>query len=303
MKKTACSLLLLIGLLGYSQKENFSVVNLSMNNDKPHFGLVVHQNGNVLFTSFVLNKKGKIEKVKGNPILSLFEAQKSKEGELININPLHIDKSENVSHITSASYSPDGSKLYITTNYANRKDKPKGASSTNFHIEVGEYVDGVGWTNFKVLPFCKTRFSYAHPNISPDGKTLYFTANIKGGKETTRGSSDIFKVEILENNTYSTPKNLGSKVNSYSREMFPFMSKDSTLYFASNRPNGFGGYDIYISKMKADNTFEKAVRLPKPVNSNKDDFCFIIDSNNEGYFTSKRTGGKGDDDIYYFKKE
>ena len=303
MKKSVLNLFLLIGLLGYSQNEQYKVENLSMNNDKPHFGLTVHQNEKILFTSYLLNKKGKVVKVKGSPVLSLYEAQKSKDGEIINIKLFRIDENENIGLITSASYSSDGNKLFITTNYANRKDKPKGVSTTNFHIEVGEFVDGVGWTNFKVLPFCKTNRSYAHPSISPDGKTLYFTANIKGGKETTRGSSDIFKVDLLVDNTYSKPKNLGSKVNSYSKEMFPFISKDSILYFASNRPNGFGGYDIYKSKMNENSTFEKAVKLPIPINSNKDDFCFIINSNNEGYFTSKRTGVKGDDDIYYFTKE
>ncbi len=303
MKKSVLNLFLLIGLLGYSQIEQYKVENLSMNNDKPHFGLTVHQNEKILFTSYLLNKEGQIVKVKGSPVLSLYEAQKSKDGEIINIKLFRIDENENIDLITSASYSPDGNKLFITTNYANRKDIPKEVSTTNFHIEVGEFVDGVGWTNFKLLPFCKANRSYAHPSISPNGKTLYFTANIKGGKETTRGSSDIFKVDLLVDNTYSKPKNLGSKVNSYSKEMFPFISKDSILYFASNRPNGFGGYDIYESKMNENGTFEKAVKLPKPVYSNKDDFCFIINSNNAGYFTSKRTGEKGDDDIYYFTKE
>lgn len=301
MKKTICFLSLLIGLLGYSQKGNYKIVNLSMNNDKPHFGLVVNQNETVLFVSYVLNKKGKIDKVQGNPILSLYEGQKEESGEITNVKPL--SKDENISNITSVSFSPDGKKLYITTNYGTRKDKPKGVSATNFHIEVGEYVAGIGWTNFKVLPFCKTKFSYAHPSLSPDGKTIYFTANIKGGKDTTKGKSDIFKVEILEDGSYGVPKNLGSKVNSYSKEMFPFMSNDCILYFASNRPNGFGGYDIYRSKMNEDDTFDKAVKLPKPINSNKDDFCFIINAHNEGYFASKRTGGKGDDDMYYFIKE
>jgi len=59
---------------------------------------------------------------------------------------------------------------------------------------------------------------------------------------------------------------------------------------------------IYRSEMNADGIFEKAIIMPKPINSNKDDFCFIIDESNTGYFTSKRTGGKGDDDIYYFTK-
>tara|TARA_R110002049_G_scaffold143647_5_gene305850 strand:+ start:1818 stop:2084 length:267 start_codon:yes stop_codon:yes gene_type:complete len=85
--------------------------------------------------------------------------------------------------------------------------------------------------------------------------------------------------------------------------MFPFISTDNTLYFASNRPNGFGGFDIYKSKMNDDGTFEKAQKLPKPINSNKDDFSLIINSNNNsGYLSSKRNGGRGDDDIYYFTK-
>ncbi len=301
MKNIIFLLFLLISFLSYSQDKTYSVTNLKMNNDKPHFGLVVNQNGQALFVSYLLNKKGKIAKVKGISTLTLYEGQKDEKGEIINVKLL--SKDDNIGVITSASFAPDGKKLYITTNYGSRKDKPKGVSSTNFHIEVGEYVEGEGWTNFKVLPFCKTRFSYAHPSISSDGKTIYFTANIKGGKDTTKGSSDIFKVNILEGGSYSIPKNLGSKVNSYSREMFPFMSSDNILYFASNRPNGFGGYDIYKSKMNKDKSFDKAVKLPKPINSNKDDFCFIINSDSEGYFTSKRTGGKGDDDIYYFTKD
>jgi len=301
MKSINCILFLFISLITYSQKVNYKVVNLNINNDKPHFGLVTNQNWNVLFVSYLLNKKGKVDKIKGVPKLSLYKGEKVENGKIINVKPLRID--QNIGKITSATFNADGKKLYITTNYGNRKDKPKGVSTTNFHIEVGEYVDGIGWTNFKVLPFCKTRYSYAHPTISPDGRIMYFTANIKGGKDTTKGSSDIFQVEILDDGTYSTPKNLGSKVNSYSREMFPFMSNDSTLYFASNRPNGYGGYDIYKSKMNKERVFERASKLPKPINSNKDDFCFIINSNNEGYFTSKRTGGKGDDDIYYFTKE
>ncbi len=263
MKNSVLFIILIIGLFGFSQNESYHVVNLNINDNNPHFGLVSDQNGKVIFTSFKLNNKGKIEKINGNPVLSLFEGQKESNGEITNVKPLAID--EKMSYITSATFSPNAKNLYITTNYTNRNDKPKGASETNFHIEVGEYVEGSGWTNFKVLPFCKTNYSYAHPAISPDGKALYFIANIKGGINTTRGSSDIFKVNILEDKTYSAPENLGSKVNSYSREMFPFIGKDNTLYFASNRPNAIGGYDIYKSEMNEQGTFEKAILLPKLV--------------------------------------
>jgi len=301
MKKVINTLFILFGFFGTSQNENYTVINLSMNDDKPHFGLALDQNEKVLFTSYALNKSGRIKKSGSDPVLTLYNGQKSSSGEIKNVTPLHIDKKTGISHITSASYSPDGKNLYITT-YYNKGNRPKGNfKATNFHIEIGEYVEEVGWTNFKVLPFCKPKYSYGHPTVTPDGTTLFFIANIRGGKENTKGPSDIFRVKILGDNTYSEPENLGAQVNSYSREMFPFFSKGNVLYFASNRPNGVGGFDIYKSIMNEDNTFEKAQLLPKPINSRASDFCLVIDEYaKEGYFASKRTGGKGDDDIYYF---
>lgn len=290
-----------ISCLGFSQAENYKVANLKINNEYPHFGLMYASHNKIIFTSYLLTKKGKVKKVAGNPVLTIFQGELSNNGEIINAKPIAIDAKYSISYITSATISSDGKHLYLTTNY-NDKDRPKGNfKATNFHIKVGEYKAGLGFTNFKVLPFCKPKFSYAHPCLSKDGKTLYFIANIRGGKETTKGGSDIFKVELLENGKYSEPKNLGTKVNSYSREMFPFLSTDNTLYFASNRPNGFGGFDIYKSKMNSEGSFLKAEKLPKPINSNKDDFSFIIDAENKaGYFSSKRLKGKGDDDVYYF---
>ena len=55
--------------------------------------------------------------------------------------------------------------------------------------------------------------------------------------------------------------------------------------------------------MNNDGTFEKAEKLPQPMNSKQDDFCLIMDVENKtGYFSSKRPEGKGDDDIYFFKQ-
>lgn len=287
-----------------SQSQDYNIVNLEMNNDKPHFGLTVGSKGKVLFTSYKVSKKGKVKMNSVDPILTLYEAEKASNGDIVNIKPLQIDSKQDITHITSATYSPNGKYLYLTTNYANKKSRPKGTYKiSNFFIEVGEYIDGVGWTNFKMLPFCKTKYSYAHPNISPDGKTLYFIANIRGGKNNTKGPSDIFKVDIIEGNTYGEPENLGANVNSYSREMFPFMSEDNTLYFASNKPNGVGGFDIYKSVMNQEGVFEKAEILPKPINSKESDISFVIDANGSGYIASKRKGGKGDDDLYYFTKD
>lgn len=286
-----------------AQTKNYTISNSKINTEYPHFGLMLIDDSKIVFTSYLLDKKGRPKKVQGNSILTIYQGDISNSREITEVRPIQIDLKQKIPFITSATFSSDRQKLYITTVYTS-KNKPEGNfKETNFHIEVGEFIEGVGWTNFKTLSFCNPKYSYAHPAFSKDGKTLYFTANITGGKETTKGGSDIFKVDVLENNTFSEPKNLSSKINSYSRDMFPFISADNTLYFSSNRPNGFGGFDIYKSKMNEDGTFEKAQKLPKPLNSNKDDFSLIINSNNNsGFLSSKRDKGKGDDDIYYFKK-
>ncbi|GAA3576906.1 hypothetical protein [Snuella lapsa] len=303
MIKLFCLLTFFTGFFGLSQDQSYSVTNSKINNEYPHFGLMYLGSNKIMFTSFLLSKNGKVKKIGGNPVLTIYEGLLSDSGEIQNSLPVKINSEHGVLNITSATLSPNGKQIYIATQYTN-SNRPKGEfKDSNFHLEVGEYVDGVGWTNFKVLPFCNPKYSYAHPAFSSDGKTLFFTANIRGGKVTTKGGSDIFRVAILKNNTFGKPENLGKAVNSYSREMFPFLSSDNTLYFASNRPNGYGGFDIYKSKMNIDGTFEASEKLPKPINSDKDDFSLIMnEQNNRGGFSSKRAGGAGDDDIYYFTR-
>lgn len=302
MKGLYLCLFFLIVPLVYSQEETYTISELAINDERPHFSLNYYKDGKVNYISYLLSKNGKIKTVLGNPSLTIFESQII-DGDIINETPIELGSEANITNVSSVILSPDGKHLYITTTY-NNKNKPKGNfNEENFHIEVGEFVIGVGWGNFKVLPFCNPKYSYGHPAFGKDGKTMYFISNIRGGKEAAKGASDIFKVDVLEDNSFSEPKNLGIKVNSYSKEMYPFISDNNTLYFASNRPNGFGGFDIYKSKINKDGSFEKAEKLPEPINSKQDDFCFIIDSNGKtGYFSSKRIEGKGFDDIYYFTK-
>ena len=304
MLKQFCYIIFLTGLLSFSQTEDYLIKTLKLNTENAHFGLMPFGENKIIFTSYFIDKRGKVKRYEGNPILTIFEADLLEDGKIVNVNPIQIDPKAKFPGITSAAISPDGKSIYITTNYTN-KNRPKGDfKETNFHIEVGEFKAGLGWTNFKVLPFCKPKYSYAHPALSKDGKTLYFTSNLRGGRESVKGGSDIFRVDVLGENKYSNPKNLGHKASSDSREMFPFMNVDNTLYFASNRPGGFGGFDIYKSKMDASGVFQKAEKLPKPFNSKKDDFSLVMNSDNiSGYFVSKREGGKGDDDIYYFVKK
>jgi len=99
---------------------------------------------------------------------------------------------------------------------------------------------------------------------------------------------------------WSTPANLGKKINTEGDEMYPFII-DDRLFFTSNGHAGLGGLDIYkafISK----GAVVRVVNVGSPVNSNKDDFAYTFDvASLSGTFTSNRAGGAGGEDIYGVK--
>lgn len=135
----------------------------------------------------------------------------------------------------------------------------------------------------------------AHPAISADGQYLFFCSR----KEDGRGGSDIW---VMQHNGkhWDHPQNLGEHVNTELDEMFPFLLNDTTLYFASEGHEGYGGLDLFYS-LKRNGTWTKPVNLRAPFNSSADDFSLIfLTGKNEGYFSSDRPGGAGSDDIYHF---
>ncbi|CAM3899592.1 MULTISPECIES: OmpA family protein [Flavobacterium] len=193
-------------------------------------------------------------------------------------------------------FTKDGKTMYFTRNnyLVGKKGKDKGMDkqrTTLIKIYRAELINGE-WTNIKELPFNSDCYSTAHPALSLDEKTLYFSSDRPG----TIGGADIFKVTI-HNNKYSKPENLGLNINTKGRESFPFIGPNNSLYFASDGHLGLGGLDIFESKI-IDNEFQAPTNIGKPINSSFDDFGFIINEMNRGFFTSNRKEGKGFDDIY-----
>lgn len=149
------------------------------------------------------------------------------------------------------------------------------------------------WTNLEPISLNNASYSISHPAISEDGKEMYFVSDMPGGF----GGTDIY---YSRNSGYkwSTPINVGPVINTSKDELFPFLHKDGTLYFASEGHDGFGGLDIFYSKLE-NGKWSQPVNMGKPVNSGYDDFGLILDKNKtNGYFSSNRLGGAGSDDIY-----
>jgi WD40-like Beta Propeller Repeat len=172
---------------------------------------------------------------------------------------------------------------------------------TNKYTRLGIFSaqqDGDRWDKVESLPFNNQEFTHAHPALSHDGMKLYFTSNRPGGY----GGMDLY-VSRYRGGVWTAPENLGPDVNTAGNELFPFIHKDGTLYFASDGHGGLGGLDIFRTKAKAD-LWEIPSNIGSPINSNKDDFAFILEADSKtGSLTSNREGGRGGDDIYLFKIE
>ncbi|HET9431991.1 MAG TPA: OmpA family protein, partial [Chitinophagaceae bacterium] len=137
-------------------------------------------------------------------------------------------------------------------------------------------------------------------NISQDGQWIVFTGcNRRDGF----GSCDIY-ISYLAEKGWSEAINLGGRVNSEFWESQPCLSPDKKdLYFASRKPGGLGGSDIYVSHLQSNGKWSDPENLGTSVNTSGDEQCPFIHADNQTlYFTSNGLLGYGDADLFYSRK-
>ena len=196
-------------------------------------------------------------------------------------------------HESTALLSTDENTLYFTRNNFTNDTYKADSNNTNRLKLYKAQRNGDGFNNVEELPFNDNGFSTAHPALSVDGKTLYFASDRPG----TYGESDLWKVALNEDGTFGEVENLGDKINTPGRETFPFISKEGKLYFSTDGRAGLGGLDVYVYDFED----ESLENIGAPVNSVKDDFTFIINSETgRGFFATNRANNPLDDDIYTF---
>lgn len=204
------------------------------------------------------------------------------------LEPIRLEFCDSLQNEATLAVSPDERRIYVYQDTKGNGDIFYSDFSTN-RFQGVTHLD-----NNKI----NTDSWETHCTVSPDGETMYFVSDRKGGF----GSRDIYYCKKQADGTWGDPKNVGANINSALDEESPFVSIDnSTLYFSSNGNRSMGGFDIFMSKWE-NGAWGPAINLGYPINSSCDDLFYTTTSDGlTGYITSVRADGKGDKDIYQVK--
>jgi outer membrane protein OmpA-like peptidoglycan-associated protein len=161
--------------------------------------------------------------------------------------------------------------------------------------------NGDHWSKSTVLVGnINTNMNEGAQNISQDGQWLIFTGcNFPDGY----GSCDLYISYVIKDG-WSTPENLGNRINTEFWESAPSLSPDKRdLYFSSARPGGYGGMDIYVSHRNAAGSWSAPENLGPQINTAGDESSPFIHADNQTlYFTSNGHPGYGGDDLFLSRK-
>lgn len=242
------------------------------------------------FTSLRQEKKNRRResKITGQGLASIYTVIHNSRGEWQDPELMLPEESSTEWEDGVISITADGKEAYFTrTRYDD--SGPMGAE-----IWTTKKMGG-RWGAATEVELGPDSLVYAHPAISPNGKTLYFVSDMPGGY----GGKDIWK-STSTGEGWGVPVNLGIQINTAGDEMFPYVRENGYLYFSSDGQIGYGGLDIFEAQPKEED--EWIVRnMGQPINSMSDDFGITFHQNREaGFFSSSRDNSRGTDNIYSF---
>lgn len=281
-----------------NRQPQFYISNLAINTPVADFGTMYYKD-KIVFSSSrdSLRFETRVYEWNKQPYLDFFMADTNNLGsdlaEVVQFSEILNTRY----HEAVAAFLPEGNEIYFTRNNYSNQNLGRDGEGTNHLKMYTSQLQGGEWTVATEVSFNSEEYSVGQPALSPDGRFLFFVSDMPG----SIGGTDIFMVEINKDGSFSQPKNLGPEINTSGREMFPYITNDK-LYFASDGHLGLGGLDVFESELGR-NGFGTPNNLGKPLNSNRDDFAYIVnETSDRGYFSSNREGGKGDDDIYSFQR-
>ena len=126
---------------------------------------------------------------------------------------------------------------------------------------------------------------------------VVFSVELEGGA----GGLDLYYATRDAAGRWSSPESFGSAINTPFDERDPFLAVDGRqVYFASDRPESMGGYDIFTATFSDKSLqWERPANLGAPINSPSDELGYSLSTDGlKGYFSSDRVGGSGGQDLH-----
>lgn len=269
----------------YYKVKSLDAVNTPLSEYSP-----AYLNGEFYFTAS--RDDSRLYLATGTPFTKLYKAQTS--GANVDISTLApLPEKINSPNVNDGcvTFSPDGRiMIFAKGNTGKRKGNP------DVDLYMSRFRNGE-WEEPRQININLPDSWESTPAFGPDGRTLYFSSNRKGGY----GGLDVYTARMDSRGRFSRVRNLGSDINTSGNEMFPYVSESNKLFIASDGHPGFGMLDLF--EIKRSKGRDVAENLGLPMNSTADDFGIFLFKADRGFFTSNRDGGKGDDDIYTFVNE
>ena len=275
------------------ENENISFGPFELNTNENDFvGFI--KGGNLIMVSGGRSKSHKVYKWDNQHFLNYYTCIK-RDGNL-EAQPIASELRSKL-HEGPGYFDSISNTLYFTKNAPVHVCNTDFEVLSNLKIYSSEF-NGEKWMKAQELPFNEDQYSTGHPSGLPGKLVFIYSSNKPGGS----GEADLYVIRKL-NTGWSEPQSLGGSINTRGHEVFPFLLNDSTLYFASNGHNGFGGLDLFKAKL-INGKATDIQNMGKGFNSPHDDFGLVYSNStvSQGYFSSDRLRGKGGSDIYTFKE-
>lgn len=193
----------------------------------------------------------------------------------------------------------DSTGLYLHLLYATdiRGDFQINYSSTKYESEFTEIIP---------IEFLNSEYDDLYPTFTVDYSEIYFCSNRENGVFDIYAASipnPTNKIGLIVSDTSEHSIDKNNILSSAYEDKCPSIFYE-TMVFTSNRPGGYGGYDLYYSKYK-DGSWGEPVNFGAKINSVLDEYRPILidenisDTKTMMIFSSNREGGLGGFDLYF----
>jgi outer membrane protein OmpA-like peptidoglycan-associated protein len=269
-----------------------------INSDESDFAPWLYDSTTIIFTSSRRNTSMTNKKFgwDGSYFLDIYTSKIDDSKQIKEVKPYLENDFRSKYHEGPISFSNENQRMYITrSNIVGKKVGKSSENINNLKLFISE-KENDEWQPLESFEYNNDEYSIGQASLSKDGKRMFFVSDMPG----SLGETDLWETH-LEGDKWTKPVNLGYRINTEGKEMYPYYHEESgLLFFASEGHVGLGGLDIYVASPDENGGFTNVENVGYPINTNSDDFGLILTDKEGvyGYFSSNRNGGKGSDDIY-----